>query len=1836
MSSKTAHAILMLSLCTVAAVAAPPDVYYTAPTPPDGSTVTTPNIAISAYITDPALKQVLFNWQGTDCSLYDDSLVLMFNFNNLSHLGEIYAPETGQPGLVKDFSGKGNDGILSDTVGIPQWQESSGFQGAFDFTGADTTGQSILVLDDASLNPGTGDFALCVWVFARHDIDGDILRKGSTNTTVDNWYKLEHSPTADSDQFSLNFNSDTASVIVTSPAAYNDHAWHHVVAQRRGNTAELWVDGALVGSAAVSGTISNSANLAVGSKDTQNDDFINCMLDEVRIYMRSFSLAEIQQLYSANLRKTIASNEWGLAVSKADLSDGLHTYAVTAVNSALESNTLAQDFTIQQPSAPVVTLVSPADENILNTSLVTFTADASVIGGTLTQAVLYTGGAEQTITLSGPADVEDAQISADSPNTNYASGTSINVDGLTPHAHAVVKFPTLFTQVPAGAIILSAQLRLNCTNAGNAMNLYRLTQDWTEAEVAWNTASTGVSWGTGGADGPSCRDSIAYPADCSATGLRTVDVTDVVQAWSDGAANCGILLTDGGTDGIDFTSSETANSPALTVTWITDWAAVRTQALSGASATAVFADVPMTSGNHLWNVLVTGSTGLQSWAPASFNLTIDADSPSQPVLVAPLDGATRVAVPTTLTVAVGDPQNDPLDVSFYGRRAVSTAQDFTIVVLPDTQKYVDPDIADRHPEILTSQIQWIADNIVQNDIVFVAHEGDITDNATAGEYELVQQSMSIIDPGLPLLANPTGDPLVPYAMLRGNHDANAALYNQYFPYTRYESLPWYGGHYGTANDHSYSLISAGGVDLVIVSLSYNPDSQALNWAKSVLQTHADRVGIIVTHSYLEVTGALTTTGGTAIWNSLINTAEVNNVYFVLCGHNHSEIAVTNTVNGRQVHQLLADYQDEPNGGNGFLRLMRFSPANDKVYVQTWSPWINQYQTDTNSQFELDMSLSAFELIATNTGVASGSDSSAIWSDPTAGALNEWFVEVSDGVRATAGPTWTFTPEGNERPVADAQAITTDEDVPLPITLTGSDPDPGDTLAFAVAAQPAHGTLSGTAPDLTYTPTANYNGSDSFTFTVNDGSLTSDPATVSINVTAVPDPPIAGDDTASTPEAAPVIISVLGNDSDPDGDTLSIVAGSVSDPPNGSAVDNGDGTITYTPDPAYVGFDSFAYTVTDGKGGTDTATVTVEVTAVDDPPVAVDDTCTTDEDVALTQSAPGVLGNDTDPESTPLTSQLVTPPTHGNLTLNLDGSFTYTPHENFNGSDTFTYTAHDAVNTSNTAAVSITVQPVNDNPVAVDDEASTMQYTPVDIDVLANDTDVESPVTISAILTQPTNGSASANADGTITYTPDPGFAGQDSFEYTVTDGVLTDVAVVTVDVAAVDYDAYVAAEPSVTYGTVTGAIAGTTSAGDGLVQSITEASNGPAAYSLHAEYTLHTQADSASISEPVALSLVHTWTGGTKDPLRIDLLVADNWTDVTSDIADGQCQAAPAQVIDTLGNIRIRFYDTVNAKKEARDTLTIDLLYADIVVGPPGPVNNPPTAINDDYAIAEDETLTVEAPGVLANDSDVDGDTLSASVAAGPAHGSLILNADGSFSYTPAPNFNGMDSLSYIVADDKGGTDTGTVSISVASVNDSPVAADDAYGMDQDTTLTISAPGLLGNDADVDGDLLTASVSIAPVNGILALNPDGSFIYTPAAGFSGSDSFTYTAADGHGGTAVATVAITIRPIGANTITVASIVMVPKVAGRNRFAQAVVTVLDQNSNPVAGAVVHGEWFFNGVSMGLVVSTGTAADGKVTLESAKRSTGGTFTFMVTNTVLSGYTYTPGVTQGSVTVP
>jgi hypothetical protein len=427
-------------------------------------------------------------------------------------------------------------------------------------------------------------------------------------------------------------------------------------------------------------------------------------------------------------------------------------------------------------------------------------------------------------------------------------------------------------------------------------------------------------------------------------------------------------------------------------------------------------------------------------------------------------------------------------------------------------------------------------------------------------------------------------------------------------------------------------------------------------------------------------------------------------------------------------------------------------------------------------------------------------------DPSSLAVGDFTRDSDPDLAVTIGFSdevgVLFNNHINDSPVANddtGDAFTTDEDMPLRLEASdvlGNDDDHnGDALIVTQVSDPVNGSVTlNEDGSVTYRPDLDFNGSGSFTYRASDGSADSGPATVTIQVRPVNDAPDAAPDEFVTDEDTPLTVSreaLLANDSDADGDGLNLFSLSRLDDPDSGSLDlNGDGTYTYTPAPNFNGSATFRYVVMDSSREGDSATVTINVIAVNDAPVAAGDAYATEEDTPLSVDVQDVLENDTDLDGDSLTVTDVSDPVNGSVTLNGDGTLTYTPKDNFHGSGSFSYRASDRSADSPPATVTVDVGPVDDTPGAADDAYATDEDTPLTVatpGVLANDADPDGDGLTVTRLSDPDHGSVTLNGDGSLTYTPAPDYNGSDSFRYRVSDdGQDSDPATVRIDVRPVD------------------------------------------------------------------------------------------------------------------------------------------------------------------------------------------------------------------------------------------------------------------------------------------------------------------------------------------------------------------------------------------------------------------------------------------------------------------
>jgi VCBS repeat-containing protein len=769
------------------------------------------------------------------------------------------------------------------------------------------------------------------------------------------------------------------------------------------------------------------------------------------------------------------------------------------------------------------------------------------------------------------------------------------------------------------------------------------------------------------------------------------------------------------------------------------------------------------------------------------------------------------------------------------------------------------------------------------------------------------------------------------------------------------------------------------------------------------------------------------------------------------------------------------------------------------------------------------------------------------------------------------------------PVAEDDGYVIAEDVQLTVAAPGvlaTDTDgDADALTANLVNDVNDGSLTLSADgSFNYTPGANFNGTDSFTYVANDGTDDSNTATVTITVTSVNDPPAAANDAYSANEDATLTVNaangVLDNDSDVESGTLTAVL--VSTVGHGSLSLTASGSFTYTPTSNYSGPDSFSYRANDGTANSNVATVSLTVNGSNDPPVAIADSYATGEDVPLAVAAPGVLGNDSDPDpGTTLTTELVSGPTSGSLDLHANGGFTFTPAASTSGTASFTYHATDGVVDSNNVTVTLAISSINDPPTTVPDAYSTnedgqLNRNQASVGVLANDSDPEGNSFTASMVAQPTHGVMVAfGTNGTFRYAPTANYSGTDTFSYRATDSLgaasaptlvaitinpVNDAPVAAGDVGSTAEDVpLVVAAPgvlandtdvdsaSLTVSLVTGPTHGTVSlaASGGFTYSPAPDYSGPDSFTYRAnDGSLDSNnatvsltvtpvgdapvavADSRSTNEDTILN-ASSVLANDSDPDGGTLTAVLDTLPATGSLVlngNGTFTYVPAANANGTATFDYHASDGSNASGSAKVTITIVA------------VNDAPIAASDSRTTVEDALLSVAAPGLKSNVSDIDtsSSSLITSLWTQASHGTAAINANGSWTYQPAANYSGPDSFSYRVSDGVLFSAPATVNLTVTAVNDAPVASGDGYAPTEDAALTVlAAGGVLADDTDIDSASLTAVLVSGPSHGTLGLQSTGAFTYTPSPDYNGADSFTYRASDGLLQSSTATVSLTI-------------------------------------------------------------------------------------------------------------
>ncbi|EOC6596818.1 tandem-95 repeat protein [Vibrio parahaemolyticus] len=815
------------------------------------------------------------------------------------------------------------------------------------------------------------------------------------------------------------------------------------------------------------------------------------------------------------------------------------------------------------------------------------------------------------------------------------------------------------------------------------------------------------------------------------------------------------------------------------------------------------------------------------------------------------------------------------------------------------------------------------------------------------------------------------------------------------------------------------------------------------------------------------------------------------------------------------------------------------------------------------------------------------------------------ASVSDGVNPTASDSDSLIVNRvNDAPTVEnaiADQVLSEDFDTYTIDLNEVFKDTDSSLEFSVSGNNSIqiSIVSGVA---TITPTADWNGKETITFTAKDPSGESISQTVNFSVAPVAD--IVADN-ATVVEDTPTIIKVLGNDTF-EGDDQVVSLDTNNGPANGTVSVNPDGSVTYTPNDNYHGTDSFTYIVTSG-GVSESTTVNVDVTPVNDAPVAKDDIATTQEDTAVTIDA---LPNDTDADGDKLSIESASVPKDQGTVEVVDGKLVFTPAENFNGDAEITYAVTDGQLTDE-AKVTVTVNPVNDAPiikvdavesitedaVSTDTVVATLEVadtdTPEDqltvslennsngyfvlvgnevkltqagVDAVNNDELNLKDLTISASVSDGVNPTASDSDSLIVNRVNDAPTIKVDAVESITEDAVNTDTVVATLTVRDTD-----TSEDQLTVSLENNSNGYFVLVGDEvkLTQAGVDAVNND-------ELNLKDLTISASVSDGVnptandrdSLVVNRVNDAPTVENAIADQVLSEDFATYTIDLNDAFKDSDSALNFSVSGNSNVLVsiengIATISPTADWNGSETLTFTATD----PSGEsisqtVNFTVAPVAD--IVADKATVVEDTPTiikVLGNDTfEGDGKVVSLDANNGPANGTVSVNPDGSVTYTPNDNYVGKDTFTYIVTSG-GVSESTTVEVNVTPVNDAPVAKDDTAITDEDTPVTID---VLPNDNDIDGDKLSIqSASVPEAQGKVEI-VDGKLVFTPAENFNGDAEITYTVTDGEL-TDAAKVTVTVNPVNdAPTIKVDAVESITEDAVSTDTVVATLTVRDTDT------------------------------------------------------------------------
>lgn len=739
--------------------------------------------------------------------------------------------------------------------------------------------------------------------------------------------------------------------------------------------------------------------------------------------------------------------------------------------------------------------------------------------------------------------------------------------------------------------------------------------------------------------------------------------------------------------------------------------------------------------------------------------------------------------------------------------------------------------------------------------------------------------------------------------------------------------------------------------------------------------------------------------------------------------------------------------------------------------------------------------------------------------------------------ATAAPTPTTS-----------TSHTVQEDGSTTINLTATDPN-GQAVTFAITSDPTNGiatlVTSANGTDITYTPNANFFGTDNFAYTASNETYTSEPATITIVVEGEDDEPTTNDITASTNEDVSVELSL--DASEFDGDSISFSV--ISQPSNGILGDINDNKVEYTPNPDWNGTDTFTFEATDERTFFDKqniATATITVNPVNDPPVTDNQSASTDEDNAVDIT---LTSNDVEEDN--ISYSIVSDTSNGTTVLS-GAIVTYTPSSDWNGTDTLSFKANDGADDSNSSTLTITVNGINDAPIAnnvttqMDENKVGGRYQPVTVTLNASDVDGDNLTY--ALVAGPANGSVGDISNNEIIYAPNQDFNGTDTFTYKANDGVEdSNEATVTVTINPVD-------DPPTT------------------------------------------ENMSVETDEDVALEISFPATDVDGESLSYSI---EDWvSNGTLELTNNIVNYTPD--LNWSGNVSFTYKANDGISDSNISTVTINV----------NAVNDPP--ISEDIPV---ETEEDGATAIGLNAQDVEGplnDQFFYSIVSQPSNGTATVPAavpNNTCEYRPNKDFYGTDTFTFRASD---GTDNGniaTVTVTVTPVDDFPEAQDVSVSIDEDNSITFTLPVV-----DIDGGpsySYEINLDQDPSSGSVTIS-NNEANYTPNLNFYGQDSFRFSSVLENGNSADATATITVNPINDDP----TLVIGEVEGQENTVLEITPDATDVDGDPITFSIVenptNGTASIDGTKIVFTPNTGfvgvdslfvTVSDGTTTTESQK---------------------------------